>query len=313
MLKILFLTKSFLQRVEKSSYYLELELKRQAQVLALDRDGDISEILQGISFTPDFILINDFKPDYSPRVYGFPKLSMPYGAIMHDLKYKIFERGRFFERENIRHIFTVYREASFKWFPQFADRFIWFPHHVPHEIFKDYKLEKQINWLMTGAMFKHLYPARAKMLEIMRNEPGFVYHPHPGYKNLADASAGVLVGEDYAREINRAKMQITCDSNDHFPVMKYFETTACNTLLLATPSQELVDLGFVDGITFVAVEPTTIYEKAYYYLHHEKERLKIAKQGYEMVRERHSTEIRVSELLDKIQEIISSHKTSSNS
>ena len=304
MLNILFLTKSFLQRVEKSSYYLELELKRQARVLAHDQDGDISEILQGSGFTPDFILINDFKPDYSPRVSGFTKLSIPYGAIMHDLNYKIYHRSRFFEKENIRHIFTIYRDASLKWYPQFQDRFIWFPHHVPLEIFKDYKLEKQINWLMTGAMFKHLYPARAAMHEIMRNEPGFVCYPHPGYKNLAVASSAVVVGEDYAREINQAKMQITCDSIDHFPVMKYFETLACNTLLLATPSQELEDLGFVDGKTFVAVEPATIYEKAYYYLHHEKERWEIAQKGYEMVRERHSTQARVTDLLEKIRGII---------
>ncbi|XJZ28208.1 glycosyltransferase [Bacillota bacterium Lsc_1132] len=311
MLKILFLTKSFLQRVDKSSYYLELELKKQANVLSIDRDGDIKEILKDVQFTPDFVLLNDFKPDYSPRVYGFSQLSIPCGAIMHDLKYKRFERSRFFERENIRHIFAIYRDASLKLFPQFKDRLIWFPHHVPLTIFKDYQLEKEINWLMTGAMFKHLYPVRVKMFEIMQRESGFVYHSHPGYKNLGDTSHRVLVGEEYAKEINRAKMQITCDSIDHFPVMKYFETLACNTLLLATTSQELSDLGFIDGKTFVAVDPSKIYEKGYYYLHHEKERLEIAQRGYEMVRKRHATETRVKYLLEKIQEIIGNRQNSS--
>nr|WP_239558734.1 glycosyltransferase [Peribacillus deserti] len=97
---------------------------------------------------------------------------------------------------------------------------------------------------------------------------------------------------------------ITCDSIEGFPVLKYYEALACNTLLLATPSKELEDLGFIDGKTFAAVNSSNILEKAYYYLNHEEERTKMAHNGYELVREKHSTERRSKELVTFLQDII---------
>ncbi|MGD6843444.1 glycosyltransferase family protein [Bacillus infantis] len=300
--RLLYLTRDFTNRMEKSSFYLLEELKKHTEVMVWDQDGSISEIITHIGAKPDFILLNDMKPDYCPRVYGLGSCDIPYGAILHDLHYKKPARKRYIERENIRHIFSIYRDASDTYFPEYKDRIHWFPHHVPLDVFRDYQLEKSINWLMAGARFKHLYPVRAAMHEIMKDEPGFVSYPHPGYGELDRQN--YLVGEKYAMEINRAKMFITCDSNDHFPLMKYYEVLACNTLLLATPSKELEDLGFIDGETFVAVNQENIKEKAYHYLYHEKERLAISQRGYEMVRSRHSTAARAKELLEKIERII---------
>lgn len=279
------------------------ELKKKANVIISYEDGPINSILKSIPVTPDFILLNDMKPDYSPHVGGFNGIDIPVGAIVHDLKYNPNQRRRFYERENIRYLFPHYREAFISLFPEFIERLIWFPHHVPTNIFKDYQLAKNIDILMMGAIFPRLYPKRANFYEQLKDKPNFVYHPHPGYTDIRKWQH-VYAGERYAREINQAKVFVTCDSIEHFPLMKYFEVLACKTLLLATPSKELADLGFIDGETFVAVEENTLEEKLTFYLSNEEERKRIATQGYEMVRQRHSTEKRAVDLIQQLEAII---------
>lgn len=310
-LKLLFITRDFENRMEKSSFYLATELEKHAHVMKWEQDGEISTILNQLELKPDFILLNDYKYDYCPFVWGLADSEIPVGAIVHDLKYKTRHRRKFYEKENITHLFTHYRDASLKYFPQFTDRFHWLPHHVPTNLFHDdYGGIKDIDYLMIGAMFPKLYPERIKMYNLMKDEAGFVSHSHPGYTPLEPGDSNGVTGEAYARELNRAKIFITCDSADHFPLMKYFEVLASNTLLLASASQELSELGFVDGETFVAVDATNVKDKAAYYLANEAERLTIARRGYEMVRDRHSTEKRALELLAEINEIIMKDKNS---
>ncbi len=91
-----------------------------------------------------------------------------------------------------------------------------------------------------------------------------------------------------------------------YPVAKYFEVLACNTLLLAPYFEELDDLGFIPGVHFVEADEHNFEEKAHYYLNHEQERLKIALRGYEMVRARHSSPQRAAEVLAVIKQIITS-------
>jgi hypothetical protein len=129
----------------------------------------------------------------------------------------------------------------------------WLPHFVNIDLFKDYDLAKDINWLMMGKLAFY-YPLRVSMYKKMRNMAGFVNHPHPGYRNINDdQEQKVLVGEAYALKINRAKMFLTCDSIFHYPIIKYYEVLACKTLLLAPSSKELRDLGFIPGVNFVPV------------------------------------------------------------
>jgi hypothetical protein len=307
-IKILFITNRFENRMEKSSHYLAVELAKHTHLVKWHGDGNIKDILKELSLVPDFILLNDYKYDYCPSIWGLSEIDIPVGAILHDLKYKTKRRNQFYRKENIQHIFTHYRDLSHALFPELTDRLHWLPHHVPLHIFRDYQLPKSINFLMMGMVLPKLYPERINMYEVMKNEPGFVTHSHPGYRELGSNNGSYLIGEDYAKEINKAKMFITCNSADHLPLMKYFEVLACNTLLLANSSKELHDLGFIDGETFVSVDSSNVKEKAYYYLTHPAEREAIAARGYEMVRKRHSTELRVKELIGKINQILKTNK-----
>jgi spore maturation protein CgeB len=105
-------------------------------------------------------------------------------------------------------------------------------------------------------------------------------------------------------EINRAKIFFTCDSIYKYPVNKYFEVLACKTLLLASDSPELYDLGFRSGDNFVAINKHDFLEKAEYYLRNDDERKRIANNGYMLVRKRHSTATRAKELTKMIIKIL---------
>lgn len=304
-LKLLFFTKDQSEQMEKSSHYLVEELKKQCDVMVWPDEGGIAEVLNQLSYRPDFILLNDcFAPKLGPCVSGLRDIRIPKGIIFHDISNYIPQRKRFIAQENIDIIFVHYRDAFRKWYPRLNKRMIWLPHHANTEIYKDYQQEKTINWLMMGALSYRLYPLRTLMMQRLKEKQGFLYHPHPGYHHENNIQPGSLIGKDYAMEINRAKMFLTCDSIFKYPLMKYFEVLACNTLLVAPFSNELTDLGFIDGKTFVAVERTTFSEAADYYLHHKKERTDIAERGYRMVRERHSTRKRASELITAIETAI---------
>ncbi|RST76321.1 glycosyltransferase family 1 protein [Siminovitchia acidinfaciens] len=304
-LKVLFFTMDQSDQMEKSSHYLAEELKKQCDVMFWRTEGQMANILEQLPYKPDFILLNDcFAPKLGPLIKGLNDVHIPKAIIFHDISNYIHQRKRYIAQENIDMIFVHYRDAFRKWYPQLNRRMIWFPHHANLEIYKDYQLEKNINWLMMGALSSRLYPLRTLMLQRLKSTRGFQYHPHPGYYDEHSIQPGSLIGKDYAQEINRAKMFLTCNSVFEYPLMKYFEVLGCNTLLLAPSSKELTDLGFVDRDTFIAVNKNNFEEKAAYYLRNEDERIRIARNGYQMVREKHSTEKRATELIQHIKQII---------
>jgi hypothetical protein len=305
-LKLLFITKDHSQQLERSSYYLTQELKKHVNLTVWSQHGHILDILNKLPVKPDFILLNDYKNDYRPIIKGLEQLTTPHGIIMHDMHYKKSKREILLQKENPSLIFSHYRDAFFKWFPNHKGKFVWFPHHVPEHLFKDYRLPKSINLLMAGAVFPHLYPFRSLLLSHFKNDPRFFYIPHPGYRKIKSTSRGSFAGESYAKVLNQAKIFLTCDSIHKFPLLKYFETLACNTLLLAPASRELTDLGFVDGETFVAVNENNFSAKAEHFLMNETARNRIALSGYKMIKKRHTTAVRVQEMVSTISKFLKS-------
>lgn len=305
-IKLLFITKDFRPRMERSTYYLTRELAKLTKLEVWHEPGHIQDILRKISFVPDFILLNDMKKSHCPEITGLSSLSIPYGIIMHDIHYKIDDRKKYIKNNRVKHIFSIYRDNFEKWYPEFTDRMRWLPHFANTKIFRDYGLKKEIDWLLMGKVSSH-YPLRKKILEKMKERSGFVYHEHPGYGSLSDEKKeSALYGKRYAREINRAKMFLTCGLKYKYPVRKYYEVLACKTLLLAPKSKELKDLGFIPGTHYVSINEKNFLKKAEYYLEHKEERVKIAKQGYEFIHRRHSLEVRAAEMVRMIKGIIKS-------
>ncbi|MGE5415313.1 MAG: glycosyltransferase [Acidobacteriota bacterium] len=303
-LRLLFITKDFRNYTERNTAYLCEELDKLSNLMVWYNDGDIRQILRHIPNKPEFILINDMKETRSPRISGLSALKTSFGIIMHDIHYKISEREQYLKKNKVQYIFSIYRDAYKKRFRRHIDKMIWMPHWINTNIFKDYGLSRDIDWLMMGKLASY-YPLRKKMFQALNNKPGFVYHPHPGYRQVNElGEKEFFVGERYAREIAKAKMFLTCDSIFHYPIIKYYEVLACKTLLLAPASQELSDLGFIPGVNFVEVDQNNFMEKADYYLANSKERESIAETGFHMVRKNHSVNVRATQLIESIKAIL---------
>jgi len=278
----------------KLSEYSELKVWHDA--------ADIRYILNKLDFEPEFILLNDFRPHMLPKITGLSTINIPLGIIVEDLHREIEDGKKFFFENNIKHIFSICRDKFYKSYPNYKYNVYWFPHWVNIDVFKDYGLKKDIDYLLMGAIAKEHYPLRNRILNVMQKEAGFAYNKHPGYKNIKEGNA--LIGERYAKEINRAKIFFTDGGIYNYPVKKYYEVLACKTLLLAPTFKELEDLGFIPEVNFVDIDENNFLEKAKYYLEHEEEREKITENGYNMVRSKHSTEMRVIQFIKTVQDIL---------
>lgn len=308
-LKILYFTIDLSNYFQQSNENFKEELRKNQDIDVYFHhgSGDIQEILNKINFQPDFIFIDEI--ELFRLSFGFPtglnNIDIPTGVLIHDLHRDNHLYTRFILENEIDLVFTFYRDAFLHLYPQLADKMVWLPASINPNIFKDYGLEKKIDFLMMGAKVRKWYPLRSIIHEEMKNKPGYVYHGHPGYRNLNEEERKrFLVGEKYAREINRAKIFFTCDLIYKYPVKKYFEVTACNTLLLASGSKELKDLGFIHGETFIEINSKDVRQKANYYLYNEAERLAIAKRGHEMVMKNHTMEKRAVEFIEHLKKHI---------
>lgn len=306
-LKLLFITRDYSKSVDLGHLYLSEELAKITDLTLWHTSGNIHTILKRLKIKPDFILINEYGERRKPVIKGLSTLKIPYGIYMHDLQHTIKERKKSMHSDRVQYIFSIYRDKFYHWFPEKKNKMVWFPYHINPNVFKDYDLPKDIDMLVIGAVSKLEYPLRYKIIEIMRNRSDFVYHSHPGYRDMKEPQK-FYFGEKYAREINRAKIFFTCQSIYTYPVRKYYEVLASNTLLLAPSSQELTDLGFIPGVHYVEINEHDFKQKAEYYLKNEEERLKIAMQGYQMVHQNHTTAIRARQLVTKIEEILADHK-----
>lgn len=307
-LKILIFTGDFQEYVAPVFYYFLCELEKITDLTVWHESGDINNILDQLKEKPDFIYFNEYGEMNSPVITGLKDLEIPFAIQLFDLHYQINKRKRAIREENIKHIFTVYRDSFHVWYKEFSDRMYWLPHHINTEIFKDYGLKKEYNYLLMGAMSRRTYPLRNMIVDRMKDNPGFVHHKHPGYRNIKDHEKNVFVREAYAKEINKAKIFLTGNSKYNYPLGKNFEVPACNTLLLAPPSNELKDLGFIPEVHYIPINKENFEEKAKYYLQHKCERERIARQGMEMVHERHSTSKRADQFVKVIKKIISDEK-----
>ncbi|WP_158211747.1 glycosyltransferase [Alkalihalobacterium alkalinitrilicum] len=300
-LKILYSTVDKKNYLHEDKEYFKSELAKHSNVDVrfITKGGHIKKLLDELNFKPNFIYFDGLFNNQP--ITGLRDCNIPVGILYHDLHSNQEKFKQLVKDYSAHLIFVHYRDYFLQHFPEFSHMYRWLPHFIHTPIFKDYKLDKDIDYLLMGATTEKHYPLRQKIANEMNGVNGFVHHIHPGYKYFsADAIKTALIGENYAKEINRAKIFFTDDSIYKFPIKKYTEVLGCNTLLLATDSQELKDLGFVDRKTFVEINDKNYFAKAQYYIKNDAERLHIAENGYKMVRSRHTTEIRIHQFIQYI-------------
>lgn len=266
-------------------------------------DGDILEILKQQKSRPDFIFHYDITAQnlLSPRIENLDKIDIPIGTYVIDAHWKNDKRREYFKKNNISLIFSVSKHAFLKRFPEYKSHFRFLPFSINPKIIRNWGLAKDIDFLLMGHIAQS-YPFRAAVRDKMENIAGFVYHKHPGH--LKQDRSMYIIDEDFAKEINRAKIFFTCGSIYKYPVMKYFEVPGCYSLLIAEENPDLAELGFKDGVNYVVADQTNFYNKGLYYLINEKKRKEIALAGYKFIHKNHTHRIRAQQFIRHVKGVI---------
>ena len=163
-----------------------------------------------------------------------------------------------------------------------------YPFSIDPEMFKPMGLPKKYDVSLVGNMSSSYYPLRNKVHETIK-EQGLNYH-HP--------EMGIYVREKFARHINESKICLTGSSSYKYLVQKYYEITACGTLLMADTCMDSEDQHFIPGHNFVEINEGNVLEKVRYYLSHPEESQRIANNGRESILKHHTHDIRAKELME---------------
>lgn len=308
MLKLLLIAVDTSQFTTNSYYFLEKELAKLTTLMVHRKSGPINKILRRIPEKPDFILIlNDVGTTFGPVVTGLSNIDIPVGLVVNDAHRFVGQRSRYISNNRIKTFFVICRHNFYNHFPdQRHDQVFFIPLFANTSIFKNYDNEKMIDFMMLGEVsFPDIYPLRAKIIEHYKDDPRFFTRPHPGWKDFTNEQAEkALIGENYARTINQAKLFFACGSVREVVTFKYFEVPACHTLLMAPALPELAEIGLIPGKHFVDIDEENFAEKAEYYLTNEEERERITKEGYHFIHNHHSTAHRAKQLVEQIKGVL---------
>lgn len=307
-LNILVLIKKIDQIMPKHQHKYDMikAIERFAHVGYWHKDGDIRSILKKIKMKPDFIFHYDieWKNVFSPVITNLHKVNIPKACYVLDIHWRPNERNAYFHKTAKPDlIFSATKNPFLKAFPECLDRLRWAPFSVNTEIIKDYQLKKDIDYSLMGLLHPPgRYPFREKVLEKMSEVNGFVHFEHPGQR--VQRKPGVLINSEFARAINRTKLYFTCGSMLEIPVAKFFEGPGCRSLLMAKPNQDILDLGFKDGINFIACDEKNFYRKAMYYQANPLKRDLITQNGYNFIQTYHNNDWRAYQFVSAMDEFL---------
>ncbi|MFA1820907.1 glycosyltransferase [Virgibacillus oceani] len=288
---------------------LEKELEKITKLMIYRQSGHIKKILRKIPEKPDYILIiNDIGNTFAPLVTGLSNINIPAGLMVNDAHRFVSQRRKFIANNGISTFFVICQHNFYNNYPLLRGKRVFFlPQFANTSIFKDYGSDKTINLMMLGEIsLHHIYPLREKILQHYADHPGFYNRPHPGWRDFTEKqSKNILIGENYARTVNQAKLFFACGSVRQVVTFKYFEVPACHTLLMAPDLPELHEIGMKPGKHFVDINEDNFTEKAAYYLKNVSERESITENGYRFVHNHHSTAHRAKQLIRQIKSILS--------
>jgi hypothetical protein len=163
--------------------------------------------------------------------------------------------------------------------------FVW-PNFVNPDVYRDYRLKKDVEVLFTGNK-NTLYPWRQKMVGIIPKHFPSLLCSHPGY-NSTKAAEKIVMGETYARLLNSAWLVPACGTVAKEIVRKHFEIPACKSCLVSEKSPGLESAGFVDMKNCVFADEHDVIEKLGYLLENRGELQAIIDAGHELVHSRHT-------------------------
>lgn len=163
------------------------------------------------------------------------------------------------------------------------------------------------------------YPLRMKIHETLSTQKQWIYRDARGIftKGIKTVIPPTfkkdsgLRGDDYVNAICQSRVFAT-GSGRHTPdwgvlVQKWVEVPACNTLLMInalSPPDDMNAMGFKPDVNFVAINENNFLERIQYYLSNPSEAKTIAQRGYDLIRSKHSQNIRAKEFIGKIRKYL---------
>jgi len=323
LLKILCITRNYEGYTAQGEYAYLQELNRQADVKFL---GNGFPDYKGWMSLPDYI-----KEHYAdgPDIIYYSQCTTENPGVFKDVKHtrapKVcwMHNGHNYRQQQIDRIHNW--DTKLVLHRSWAPHFFWYmtrlecpmlfhPQAVDANMFKDYHEPKDIDVAFPGIVIPHykLRVAAQHRLKVLRNNGLKVWMTwHPGYPyNIPEKyeefkRRGFLWREDYARMMNRCKLLITCGGLFNVVVRKFWEAMASDTLLLATRPLFEWTYGLEPGANYVPVNLDNWEHEMNYYLGDECAQRRIRGKAKQLVRKRHTTKIRVRELLSIFKSLLS--------
>ncbi len=188
--------------------------------------------------------------------------------------------------------------------------FINIPHCAEHTVFKDYRLKKDVDILLVGAIhvntkFGPHYPLRQKMVDVlmtMSEEYNTRIFQHPGY-DLPSADSDKY-GIDFAKAMNSAKICVTCSGRPRSRFGKYVEIPMSRSAIAADIPNETQDF-FREFVIEINIEDSKeeIISKLKEYLEDEDKLKEITDRGH-MLSKKFNQEYYASLFIEKIKKIL---------
>ncbi len=201
-------------------------------------------------------------------------------------------------------IICPYKSSFLYKYPEFEYKFKFFPHFVDDSYtFPEVSCARNQQCLVSGALCTTVYPIRLKAYKhrLAVNSP-FVSLSHPGYfKSLSGNK--YVVGQRYIAYLGKYMCALTTSSCFDYTVSKYFEIPAAGSLLIASHSRDLDELGFIDGVNYIKVDLDNVIDKTKEVLYNINLYNNIRKAGQELVLANYTKSIAYTNLKHYIEEL----------
>lgn len=206
--------------------------------------------------------------------------------------------------ENYIKIFCTYKIPFLNTYNIDKNKF----YHLRHSV-KDLEIDlnknKNYKIVLSGIVGK-VYPMRILFRDFVKNKTYknllMINHPSPKYLSV-NLNSSSSVGDKYIYTLNEYLVGFTCCSEWGYLLKKYFEIPLAGCLLFCDlPLDSLEEIGLKDGINCIIYNKENINDKIKWILDEKNKEIidKIRENGHKLIKENHTHEKRLHELLTEI-------------
>ena len=214
-----------------------------------------------VNYIPSYTHKIDFKDVKVTNICGF--VGDHYNFI--DKDESSLRKQNFYKNIPWKYIVNAYphTNSNVKKALRVSCEFIDLPWGMDPLTFNDLNIERTFDFGCFGALSKDKYPFRNNVRHWMLNESHLKIYKKSRIKGLNGSDHD---GTAFNFALNQCKSAFTCSSSMDYTLMKYFEIPATGALLFAEKTILYEQLGFKDGIHYVAVNSDNYKEKINTYL-----------------------------------------------